>query len=74
MYLILGNRIVGIVSVTDKIKKTSAKAIHYLQKMDVKEIMFTGDNEFSAKSVAAELHLDDFKADCLPDYKYNKAK
>ena len=74
MYLILGNQIEGIVSVTDKIKETSAKAIHDLQKMGVKVIMLTGDNEFTAKSVAAELHLDDFKADCLPDDKYNKVK
>ena len=74
MYLILENRIEGIVSVTDKIKETSAKAIHDLQKMGVKVIMLTGDNEFTAKSVAAELHLDDFKADCLPVDKYNKVK
>jgi Cu2+-exporting ATPase len=74
MYLMLENRLEGIVSVTDKIKDTSSKAIQELQKMGVKIIMLTGDNEFTAKAVADELHLDDFKADCLPDDKYNKIK
>jgi P-type E1-E2 ATPase len=36
--------------------------------------MLTGDNAITAKSVAEELHLDDFKAECLPDDKYKKVK
>ena len=74
MYLMLENRLEGIVSVTDKIKDTSAKAIQELQKLGVKVIMLTGDNEFTAKAVAGKLKLDGFKADCLPDDKYNKIK
>ena len=74
MYLLLEDKVEGIVSVTDKIKNTSAKAIQELQKLGVKVIMLTGDNEFTAKAVAGELKLDDFKADCLPDDKYNKVK
>ncbi len=74
MYLLLEKRVEGIVSVTDKIKDTSAKAIQELQKLGVKVFMLTGDNEFTAKAVAGELNLDGFKADCLPDDKYNKVK
>ena len=36
--------------------------------------MFTGDNEITARAVAGKLKLDGFKADCLPDDKYNKIK
>lgn len=74
MYLILENTVEGVIGVADRIKETSAKAIHSLQKMGVKVIMLTGDNEITAKSVAGELHLDGFKADCLPDDKYNIIK
>jgi heavy metal translocating P-type ATPase len=74
MFLLLGNNIEGIIGVSDKIKSTSAKAIHSLQKMGVHVIMMTGDNKFTAKAVAGELHLDGFEADCLPDDKYNKIK
>jgi Cu2+-exporting ATPase len=74
MYLVLDKTVEGIIGVTDKIKKTSAKAILELQKLGVKVIMLTGDNEITAKAVAGELHLDEFKADCLPDDKYKKVK
>lgn len=74
MFLIIENKMEGIVSVADKIKSTSAKAIHSLQKMGVEVHMLTGDNEFTARSVAKELHLDGFMADCLPDDKYKKVK
>lgn len=74
MYLMIDNSVEGIVSVADKIKETSAKAIHSLQKMGVKVYMLTGDNEFTAKAVADELNLDGYQADCLPDDKFKKVK
>ena len=74
MYLIMGNKVEGIVSVSDKIKESSAKAIKELQKTGIKVHMLTGDNQFTAKAVADELGLDGYKADCLPDDKYNKVK
>ena len=74
MFLLIDNKVEGIVSVADTIKKTSAKAIRELQKMGVKVIMLTGDNKFTAKAVADELKLDGFEADCLPDDKFKKVK
>lgn len=74
MYLVSGNTVEGMISVADTIKPTSAKAIRELQKMGVKVHMLTGDNKFTAKAVADELHLDGFVADCLPDDKYKKVK
>lgn len=74
VYLILDTIVEGIIGVTDKIKETSATAIKSIQKLGVKVIMLTGDNEITAKAVAGELHLDGFKADCMPDDKYNEIK
>jgi len=74
MYLLIENKVEGIVSVADTIKESSAKAIRELQGMGVKVYMLTGDNEFTAKAVAEELKLDGFEADCLPDDKYLKVK
>jgi Cu2+-exporting ATPase len=74
MYLLFENRVEGIVSVADTIKTTSAKAIKALQKMGVKVYMLTGDNEYTAKTVADELNLDGYQADCLPDDKFKKVK
>ena len=74
MYLLISNKVEGVIGVADKIKDTSAKAIQTLQKMGVKVIMLTGDNKFTAGAVAKELHLDGFEADRLPDDKYNRVK
>lgn len=74
MYLIIGDKIEGVVSASDKIKETSAAAIKSLQKMGIKVYMLTGDNKFTAKAVADELGLDGFEADRLPEDKYNKIK
>jgi len=74
MYLIIENKIEGIVSVSDKIKESSAEAVSTLQQMGVKVHMLTGDNEFTAKAVASELQLDGYQADCLPEDKYQRVK
>ncbi len=74
MYLLVEDRISGIVSVADTIKPTSANAIRQLQVMGVKVFMLTGDNELTAKAVAEELHLNGYQSDCLPDDKYKKVR
>ena len=74
MFLILNNKVEGIVGVRDKIKTTSYKAIKDLQDLGVKVIMLTGDNEYTAKAVAEELHLDDYKSDYLPADKYEMVR
>ncbi len=74
MYLMVGSKVEGIVSVADTIKDTSFEAIKLLQKRGIKVLMFTGDNEFTARAVAKELELDGYQADCLPEDKYEKVK
>ncbi|HUX95805.1 MAG TPA: copper-translocating P-type ATPase [Bacteroidales bacterium] len=74
VFLILEDKLEGIIGIFDRIKKSSAGAIQSLQKTGVKVIMLTGDNKYTAKAVADELNLDGFEADCLPDDKYNKIK
>ena len=74
MYLLVDNRIEGIVSVADRIKETSAKAIKALQNMGVQVYMLTGDNEYTAKAVSDELSLDGYQADCLPEDKFRRVK
>lgn len=74
MYLIIENKVEGIVSVADKVKESSAQAIASLQKMGIQVHMLTGDNKFTAKAVAEELNMDGYQADCLPEDKYKKVK
>jgi Cu+-exporting ATPase len=68
-YIAVDGIAVGFVSISDKIKATSANAIKELMRQGIEVIMITGDNENTAKAVADELHLTGFIANCLPEDK-----
>jgi Cu2+-exporting ATPase len=70
-YLSIDKEVVGYVTIGDKIKETSKKAIRVLQDMGIDVIMLTGDNHDTAKAVAKTLNLTDFKAGMLPGDKLN---
>ena len=57
------------ISITDKIKETSAKAIAQLHKMGIETYMLTGDNEKSASAVAGKVGITHYKAGVLPQDK-----
>ncbi|WGF93953.1 heavy metal translocating P-type ATPase [Aequorivita marisscotiae] len=67
--LSVAGKVVGYVVIADKIKETSKKAINELQKKGIQVIMLTGDNHDTAKAVASELNLAEFKAEMLPQNK-----
>ncbi len=73
-YLSVDEAVVGYVVIGDKIKPTSAKAIAELQKNGIDVIMLTGDNHDTAKAVADELKLADFKASMLPEDKMKEVE
>lgn len=68
-FLTVDKSVVGYVVIGDKIKETSAKAVKVLQEKGIAVIMLTGDNYDTAKAVASELNLTDFKASMLPEDK-----
>ena len=73
-YLAKAGKVLGFLSFSDKIKPTSKQAIELLQNQNIEVIMMTGDNENTAKAVAAELGIKNFKANCLPEDKMNEIK
>ena len=73
-YISIGKKVVGYITITDAIKKSSFDAIQELKKQGIEVIMLTGDNENTAKAVASELNLTDFKASCLPQDKLEYIK
>ncbi|MGK0412736.1 MAG: Cu+-exporting ATPase, partial [Polaribacter sp.] len=73
-YITLDNEAVGYVTIFDAIKKTSQKAITALQNNGITVIMLTGDNKNTAKAVAQQLNLKQYKAECLPEDKLNEIK
>lgn len=59
----------AVISVTDTIKESSVKAIKELHALGIEVHMLTGDNEQTAKAVAAEAGIDYYKAEVLPQEK-----
>ena len=62
-------RLLGIIAVADTIKPDSAKAVAELNGMGISVIMLTGDNEKTAKAIAAEAGIERVIAGVLPDGK-----
>lgn len=73
-YLSIDGRGVGFVVISDAIKQSSKRAIKELIKGGMEVIMLTGDNTDTAKAVASELNLTEYKADFLPEDKLNEVK
>jgi P-type Cu+ transporter len=73
-YLSEAGSLIGFVVISDKIKESSKEAVHNLQKEGIKVIMFTGDNEETARAVSGILHLDGYKSQMLTGDKMNEIK
>ena len=69
MFLGCGGKLAGIVAVADPIKATAAEAIGKLHALGLRIVMATGDNETTAKAVAAKLGIDEVHAGLRPEDK-----
>lgn len=69
MLLAVDNTIAGIIAVSDPIKKDSGYAIQQLQKLGVRIIMVTGDNNITALAIAKQAGITEIKSQVLPQDK-----
>ena len=69
MFVMLDGAVAGLVSVADPVKETTPAALEALHKLGFRIIMATGDNERTARAVAARLGIDEIRADVLPEDK-----
>jgi Cu+-exporting ATPase len=59
----------GVVAVADAVKPTSAQAVRDLRWLDLRPVLLTGDHEAAARTVAAEVGIDEVIAGVLPQQK-----
>ena len=56
----------ALLVVADTVKPTSAEAVAALQALGLRPVLLTGDNEATARAVAAEVGIDEVIAEVLP--------
>ena len=59
----------SVIAISDKIKETSFGAIEEMHDMGINLYMLTGDNEATAKAIAAQTGIKHYKAEVLPQHK-----
>jgi P-type Cu+ transporter len=69
-----GDRLGGIISVSDTLKPESKTAIQQLHNQDIKVAMLTGDNQQTARSIAVQENIDAVFAEVRPEEKSSKIK
>ncbi|GAA2015906.1 cation-translocating P-type ATPase [Brevibacterium samyangense] len=74
MFVGVDGKAVGIVAVADTIRADAPEAIKALHGRGVKVIMATGDAERVARNVAAELGVDEVRAELMPEDKLTIVK
>ncbi|PLT25033.1 cation-translocating P-type ATPase [Pseudoalteromonas sp. MelDa3] len=68
------HQVLALFAVADTIKENSKNAIEQLHSMNIKTIMLTGDNQFTAQAIAEQAGIDQAKGEQLPTDKLNEIK
>ncbi|WP_137402744.1 heavy metal translocating P-type ATPase [Echinicola rosea] len=69
VFLLVDDSVAGYLKLADEVRDSSQTAVSALQKAGIKVLMATGDNKAAAKAVSAELGLDGYHAEVLPEDK-----
>jgi Cu+-exporting ATPase len=64
----------GVLVVSDTVKESSGAAVAQLRALGLHPVLLTGDNEAAARSVAAQVGIDEVVADVLPQEKVDVVK
>jgi Cu+-exporting ATPase len=74
MFVVVENKVAGMLGVADPIKQTTAEAIRQLHEDGIRIVMLTGDSRTTAQAVAGKLKIDEVAAEVLPQDKASIVK
>jgi Cd2+/Zn2+-exporting ATPase len=71
----LGGRTLGAVAIADRPRESAREAVELLRENGVRHVaMLTGDHPDTARTIAAELGLDEHRAALLPEHKHTAVR
>ncbi len=68
-YVAVDGDFAGFLALADTVRKESAAMISALSRLGVQPVLLTGDHESAATAIADKLHIQDVRANCLPEDK-----
>ncbi|MGE6489772.1 heavy metal translocating P-type ATPase [Paenisporosarcina sp. NPDC076898] len=71
MFMAVEGKYAGMIAVADTVKDSSATAISEMKKMGLHVVMLTGDQEGTARAIAAQVGIEEVFAGVLPTEKAN---
>jgi heavy metal translocating P-type ATPase len=71
IYVVIDNEAVGLIAMADAVRPKSAGMIDKIKRLNITPVLLTGDNANAAKTIAETVHIDEVKANCLPEDKLN---
>jgi Cu+-exporting ATPase len=74
VHVAIDGRAVAAIGIADPVKATSREAIARLRSMGIRVTMLTGDDERTARAVAAEVGIEEVRASVLPGDKAAEVK
>lgn len=74
IYIAVNGNLIGEIALSDTLRPESVAMINSLQKMGVEPVLLTGDHENSAAAIAEQLHIGQFRANCMPEDKLNRIR
>ncbi|MBN2267926.1 MAG: heavy metal translocating P-type ATPase [Acholeplasmataceae bacterium] len=72
--IILDGEMVGFVALMDTIREDAVEVVKALKVMNIEPVLLTGDHKYTAYSIAKEVGIEKFEADCFPEDKVERIK
>ncbi len=69
IHVVRDGTVVGAIALRDELRESAPDVIAALKDAGVRTAMLTGDNERTAKAVAEQVGIDDYRAELLPEEK-----
>ncbi|WP_458189647.1 heavy metal translocating P-type ATPase [Haladaptatus sp. NG-WS-4] len=69
VHVVRDGRVIAVIALRDELREAAPGVVQALKDIGVRTVMLTGDNERTARAVADQVGIDDYRAELLPEEK-----